>query len=151
MSSNWVLIAEKSGASVFERRPRERSFRLVKTFTHSRGRLSDRSLAKAQAGTTASKTNGARHVLVGRVAPRKLEEEKFARLLCDYLDSQYRAGVFVDLIIVASPEFLGLIRKNLCNSLKKSVVRELSKEFPNWLSHASLMRHLDQDLNAPVP
>ncbi|MBD3646238.1 MAG: host attachment protein, partial [Pseudomonadales bacterium] len=64
---------------------------------------------------------------------RKQEAEVCAKEIASWLDNQRVAGNYEGLVLVGSPQFLGLLRKSLPDHCKKMVQRSLDKN----LVHAS--------------
>lgn len=61
--------------------------------------------------------------------PKQHEAELFARDVAKYLRDAKNEGRFGKLCIVASPEFLGVLRKQLDHNLEAAVSVEINKDF----------------------
>lgn len=78
----------------------------------------------------------------GGATPNKLYEpaqtpdvhaaELFARDIADYLLQAYRDGRFQQLSLVASPQFLGLLRKLLDPNLESAVNLQIDKDYTQF-------------------
>lgn len=87
------------------------------------GRVFDRAPAAGQRrGATG------RHATGGERRPRKRAAELFARRIARELGTGSRAGQYGDLVLVAGPAFLGLLRAALPKYLKARVVAEVAKD-----------------------
>lgn len=65
----------------------------------------------------------------------QLEKERFASDLADILYKQAHKGKYSDLIIVAAPQILGEIRKNLHKEVQERIVGEVDKDLTNHPVH----------------
>jgi protein required for attachment to host cells len=61
--------------------------------------------------------------------PTEHETEVFARSVVAHLQEQYQKGHFQQLALVASPEFLGVLRGVLSDQLKPVVGWEINKDY----------------------
>jgi protein required for attachment to host cells len=61
--------------------------------------------------------------------PAEHQTELFARSVADYLAQAHREGRFSKLILVASPEFLGVLRKLLDHTVQASIAVEINKDY----------------------
>lgn len=81
----------------------------------------------------------ARHGAASDFDPHTVAYERFAKLVARLLDVQRRGSSASELIIVAPPRFLGLLRAQLSKPTQKIVVRELAREMVR-ASDAQLLR-----------
>lgn len=63
--------------------------------------------------------------------PAQHESELFAREVAKYLKQAQNEGRFGNLCLVAAPEFLGVLRKQLDGNLEKAVSVEIDKDLTN--------------------
>lgn len=61
--------------------------------------------------------------------PAEHEAEKFAKDICKFLTEAHQAGRFQQLVVSASPQFLGVLRANLDNNVKHAVKFEVNKDY----------------------
>ena len=61
------------------------------------------------------------------VDPKKHEGIKFAKTICEYLNSAHASKRFEKLYIMAAPSFLGEIRHNLSRPVSQAVSEEIAK------------------------
>lgn len=64
--------------------------------------------------------------------PTERETELFARSVIAFLQEQYQKGTFQQLALVASPEFLGLLRNLLSPQLKSALSWEINKDYTQF-------------------
>jgi protein required for attachment to host cells len=84
-------------------------------------------------------------------SPGEIEEDRFAKRLAAQLTRSIHDGVYENMVLVASPRFLGSLRAELPRATRERVTLELPK---NWtaLSPAQIQHHLDQlEPTRPLP
>ena len=110
-------------------------------------RLHDHDLVTERAGRSYESVGGARHALEREADPRYLGAVRFARRIARRLDEARRKDEFEELIVVAGPPFLGLLRAAFSKPTKARVTHEVPKD----LVHspvADLRRHLEEFASA---
>jgi protein required for attachment to host cells len=106
-------------------------------------RLHDRDFASDRPGRSYESVGAARHAIQRENDPRQREAIRFAREIARTLEEARRKGEFEQLIVVAGPSFLGLLRAELAPTTKACVVHEVHKD----LVHSppeTLLQHLPQ-------
>ena len=88
----------------------------------------DRELASDRPGRSYESVGGARHAIERENDPRWQEAVRFARRISCRLDDALQRGEFDELIVVAGPPFLGLIRSELSRPARERVVHEIRKD-----------------------
>jgi protein required for attachment to host cells len=94
-------------------------------------------------GRSYESVGGARHAIARENDPRQLEAVRFARRIARRLDAARRKDEFEELIVVAGPPFLGLVRKELSRPTRARVVHEIRKDLVHSPVEA-LRRHLPE-------
>jgi protein required for attachment to host cells len=81
------------------------------------------------------------HAFEQATDPKKHEADNFAHRLAQYLKEAHNEKKFEQLLIIAEPSFLGLLRINLPEQIKKLVCFELDK---NITTHSldDIRKHL---------
>ncbi|RPI13689.1 MAG: host attachment protein [Lysobacterales bacterium] len=141
MSRIRIVVADQAEAIFYDTpslraRPRE-----VAHLSDPVARLHDRDLVTDRPGRSYESVGSARHAITREDDPRHQEAVKFARRIARRLDDARRRDEFDDLIVVAGPPFLGMVRSALSRPTRERVVHEVRKD----LVHspvASLVRHL---------
>jgi protein required for attachment to host cells len=75
-------------------------------------------------------------------SPAEHQTELFARSVCDYLARAHREGRFNRLVVAASPEFLGVVRKLLDPNVEAAIGLEINKDYTQ-LSKEKLREQID--------
>lgn len=91
-------------------------------------RLGQRSAAKSRHNVGMSTTSSDYQP---NQTPEQHETELFAREVAKFLKQAQNEGRFGSLCLVASPEFLGVLRKQLGGNLEKAVRVEINKDLTN--------------------
>ena len=141
MSRIRIVVADQAEAIFYdapslEARPTEVG-RISDPIAHQH----DRELASDRPGRSYESVGGARHAIERENAPRWQEAVRFARRISCRLDDALRKGEFDELIVVAGPPFLGLIRSELSRPARDRVVHEIRKDLVHGPVEA-LRRHL---------
>ena len=144
MAENWVVVANNSGARIFTPAPptprlkdaqsREssseelRPSRLVEleALEHPQGRLKSGCIDADRPGRSFQSAGAKRHAMTREVDPKKQASLAFARQVANRLEEARVQGKVDRLILVAAPEFLGLLRDHMSSELRRMIEEELS-------------------------
>ena len=114
------------------------------------GRISDplahehaRDLGSERPGRSYESVGSARHSIARENDPRYQEAVRFARRISCRLDDALNRGEFEELVVAAGPPFLGLMRAEMSQQVKKRVVHEIRKDLVHGPVEA-LRRHLPE-------
>jgi len=144
MKLTWILVADNTRARIFTAETPASPLEEIEGFTHAEGRLHDRDITSDLPGKIKSEF-GAGHAFEQPTDPKKHEADNFAHQIAHHLEEAYHANTFEQLLIVAEPSFLGLLRNCLNEQVKKHVCFELDKNITT-LSAAEIRRHLPEFL-----
>jgi protein required for attachment to host cells len=144
--ATWILIAQNSYAAVYELQRKPFSLKLIQRFEHQEGRLKQEELTTDHPGRSKSMVTSGKHGMGQEVSAREVVRKKFIHELCNHIDLSFEQQKFKELILVAPPQFLGELRNTLPKKLHALVSKEITKDFPQWLTEAELSRHLMEDL-----
>ena len=128
MSRIRIVVADQAEAIFYdapslEARPTEVG-RISDPVAHQH----DRELASDRPGRSYESFGHARHAIERENDPRWQEAVRFARRISCRLDDALQKGEFDELIVVAGPPFLGLIRSELSRPARERVVHEIRKD-----------------------
>lgn len=144
--ATWLLVANASCARLYETQPRPRTLTLVKSFEHPASRDKGEDLASDRPGHIQTDNPGgeaAAHSAFNEpTSPKEYEHERFAMMLAKELEDGRTHNRFDQLILVASPQFHGLLNKQMNGHLTKMVSKHLSKDYTR-LDEAGLVQKLD--------
>lgn len=144
MKSTWILVADSTRARIFTAESPSSPLEEIEDFSHTEGRLHDREMTSDLPGKIKS-VGGGGHAFEQPTDPKKHEADTFAHRVSQYLEEAHNADRFEQLLIVAAPAFLGLLRNNLPEQIKKLVRFELDKDI-TLMSAADIRQHLPEFL-----
>jgi protein required for attachment to host cells len=142
MDKIWVLVAESSRAKLFEQDFARSDLHELKDFDHSASRLHDQDLVSSAPGRAFDSKGNARHAIEPETDPKVNETHLFARMLAHHLDQHCEKKFFNKLVLVAPPEFLGILRSSLSDQVNKLIVAEINK---------NLVRETKEQIQAHLP
>lgn len=119
----WILSAQRSGARIYGHEKAGQGLTLVREIQHEEGRLKDSEIDTDRAGHSLG------HSYQTEQSPSERVAEDFARTLARVLEKERSDKSFDDLVLVASPRMLGLIRKSLDSATASKVRGSLDKEY----------------------
>lgn len=123
----WVVVANSTEAKIFKM-IKFPHLEEVACFIHPESHMHNQDLASSKPGRTFQSTNTARSAYEPKTSPKEVEIEKFARTLCEELNTAHQKGVFSRLYLFAEPSFLGLIRHHIDAQVKACIVADAPKD-----------------------
>lgn len=144
MKLTWILVADNTRARFFTTATPSSALDEFDGLEHPEGRLHDRDITTDLPGRIKS-SDGVGHAFSQATDPKEYESAVFAKFISDCLIDAYSAHQFEQLIIVAGPDLLGLLRKQLPEQLQKQVCFELNKTLTT-LSAEDIRKHLPEFL-----
>ena len=127
MKPAWILIADSSRARIFTAENSVAELIEIEHFNHSEGRLLDQDLISDLPGKSKGVEGTGGHVYVGEIDPKEQENIHFAKKVAHHLCHELNLNKFENLFVVASPSFLGALRRSCSNQLKKHIAFSLNK------------------------
>lgn len=144
MKLTWILVADSTRARIFTADTPSSPLEEIEDIAHTEGRLHDRQITSDLSGGIKSSGAGG-HSFELPTDPKKHEIDNFAHHIAQHLEDAHNTHRFEQLIIVAGPTFLGMLRNNLSEHLKPLVRLELDKELTAF-SAADIRQHLPEYL-----
>jgi protein required for attachment to host cells len=144
MKLTWIVVANNSRARFFTTETESSPLTEMEALTHQEGRLHDRDITSDLAGKIKGEGGGG-HAFEQPTDPKKHEAEVFAHQVANYLEAAHNEHKFDQLLLVAEPSFLGLLRNQLSEQLKKRVCFELDKNITTE-TPAEIRAHLPEYL-----
>jgi protein required for attachment to host cells len=124
-----VLVAHDAGCRAFEQRGRGKKLTLLQEIDFEDGRRHSGELDADRSGRS-SGSGSQGHAYDSHLDTRQHAVSQFAKELAHDLAREYHLGQFDDLVIVAPPRFLGMLRDALDTKLSRAVVATLAKDLP---------------------
>lgn len=119
-----VIVADASKARIFKSTRGLKQLAEIEDFIHSESRMTDSELMSDTSRISANR----RGSLQPRTFPKDHEEQTFAKQLGKHLKELYNREPYEELILVASPRFLGMLRDELHASIANLVTATIDKE-----------------------
>ncbi len=130
MKTTWILSAHRGGATLFAHHGRG-PLTLVRELDHPEGRRRDRELGDDAPGRSYESGSSQRSTLGTDRSPTRDLAAGFARSLAEMLAREHAEGAFGQLVLMAEPRFLGLLREALDARTAGSVLGSIAKELPH--------------------
>jgi len=127
--NTWVLVADSSHATLVEADRDLERWRLLRDIDHPDGRSKESELTRGSRGRTSPRNRDAarRAAMAPPTSPQQVEIERFSRELAELLQQGYDHDQFIELMLVAPPEFLGLLRAAIPDTVRGCVTDEIGK------------------------
>ena len=130
MATTWIVAADASRARIFEMGARvdDDDPREIDDLTNPQGRLQDREVNTDAHGRFYGGNAPRAHSAAQAVTPEQHNTELFSKEVGRYLDKARTQHRYDRLCVIAPPEFLGLMRKNMTDETRKLVDTEVDKD-----------------------
>ncbi|WJW76629.1 host attachment protein [Thiohalobacter sp. IOR34] len=128
MTRTMVLVAEGSRAKLYLAEAKAAPLREIADFVNPEGRLHEGDLVSDDPGRDGGGGGFGPHVLDEEVPATEEVQIVFARQLAERLEEERLKDSFDELVLVAAPHFLGLLRNKLTPELAQRVVEEIDKD-----------------------
>lgn len=127
--NTWIVVCDSSRARLFSANGKKGAWSLVRTLEHPESRMMDSELAGREQGRQQQSGGFGRPAMEPVTQAKEVEREAFATELGHLLDHEFDVNSYADLVLVAPPHFLGLLRKRLGGKLMKRVIAGLDKDY----------------------
>jgi len=141
MAATWIVSANASRARFFSREhPAERPEEIndmVNTAARLRTAETEKDDLDLRSASKSAHSVGAPRPQSGyepNQTPDEHQAELFARNVAGFLLQARQEGRFQQLILIASPEFLGVLRKQLDPQVASAVTLEINKDYTQFRS-----------------
>lgn len=147
MENTWVLVANGSEARLFGLTKRSEGLKLLSEHLHPASRMKGEQLASDRPGTYVGDTKsvGSGSSYAEATDPKDYEIDRFAHELAGALNSGRTANSYDKLVIVAPPNFRGLLNKHMHEQVKKLVTQHVDKDYTK-VNGRELMTQLEPHL-----
>jgi len=142
MGKAFVLVADSAYARIFTADSPMGPLSELAALTHPESRLHERDLVSDAPGRTFDSMGDGRHGMEVAVRPKQQEAIEFAGEVARRLEEGLQRQEFAHLVLVAAPEFLGLLRGKLDASVRDRVTLEIAK---------NLVKHSPEEIRRTLP
>ena len=140
MAIQWILVAQRAGARLFQSSPSGTHLQLVKNIVHPAGRMTDGDFISDKAGRFFSPAGSSRSATDSENTPHDHESEVFALRLAEMLEQGRNQNEYDQLVLIAEPRFLGKIQAALTRPTAAKVVKIIDKGIANLNEHELAQR-----------
>ncbi len=139
----WVVVASRAEAKIFERDNKTQNLRWVETLTNKKGRRREREFESDKPGSSYAKffKGKSPHNLEGHVTHVESVATHFAQVIARVLIKNHTQGRFKKAIVMASPKLLGKIKDEIKKPLQKEAFQFIAKNIEK-LNSAEIHDHL---------
>lgn len=127
MAGRLVVVAESSRARIYSAPGAHGLLSEIEDLAHPEGRLRVRDLTTDAPGRALDRGGGGRHSMDPSLDAKQHEAAVFARRIAELIEHARLHHDVGEIILVAPPRFLGLLRQSLGESARCLVVREIGK------------------------
>ncbi len=135
MSETWIVVADRATARIFDPEGPKGRWEMLHEFVHLPGRERNQ---KLRGNRPDQIQHTEEKIYRGGLEPTnlyKVEEDRFAKEICEFLERSYMTTAFRSLVLVAAPSFLGSMRRHLKDWLREKVTLELGKDYGHLKPH----------------
>ena len=113
MKTTWVVVAHRAGARIIEHKTPGQGLQLVQELAHDAGRRRNSEIDADRPGRAFDSAGQGRHALSPEESAHEHAAATFAREVADLVHAGRNENRFGQLVLVAEPRFLGLLRAAL--------------------------------------
>ncbi len=128
MKTSWILVANQAEAQIFSTDQLPGNLILVETLTHEEGKAHARDLVSDAPGSVHDRKGETRHSMEPDTGVKEESRRRFVKEIVVRLETTRLRGNLDQLVILAAPAVLGVIRKTLTCPLERLVIKEIPKD-----------------------
>ena len=125
----WYVVADSARARIFTSIGPQGELEEVDIWLHPESRLKDQHLVSDAPGRSFDSYGKGRHAVAPGTEPGEQEALRFATEIGKRLDKARKDSRFDQLVLVAAPRFLGLMREALKRPTRDCITHEVAKNF----------------------
>ena len=127
-NQTWIAVANGSECKIFSIKNRIKGLKLLKEFYFDTSCLKSVNLGVERPGRVHESSNPTRHAIEPKSDLHNKEKTRFSNLIANFLNKAAVQMKFHHLILIASPEFLGEIRKRFHKNTNSLIKKEIDKD-----------------------
>lgn len=127
MSKYWVLVADESAARLFASDKIRVELNEIEVLVNPEARIHERELGTERKGRGFESANPSRHAMEPSTSIREERARDFAREIARKLEQGANQQSYERLILIAAPDFLGLLRQQFRAGVQDRVARSIDK------------------------
>ena len=110
MKMNWILVANQAEAQIYSSGQIPGNLLLVDVLANKEGTTHPRELISDALGRSFDSTGSGRHAMEPNTGVKEEQRRRFVKEMTDRLQAAYLKGDFTQLVLLAAPAVLGVIR-----------------------------------------
>lgn len=142
MDTIWVVVADQSRARIFSMRGRWGALQEVDNLVHPEGRLHDQDINADRPGRSFDTAGEGRHGMSKQHSPKETEAIRFAANVSHRVALAHHEGTFRQLVLIAPPRFLALLREHLPDAVARCVILSEDKNLTQ-AEAGKIREHID--------
>ncbi len=124
----WVLVANQTEAQIFSAERLPGRLVLKHTLRHEQGAAHARDLTSDAPGRVFDRMGSARHSMEPDTGVKEEQRRRFVKEIVERLKTAHLRNEFEQLVLLAAPAVLGVIRKTVAGNLAKAIIKEIPKD-----------------------
>ena len=125
--TTWILVADESRARLFKAQAKDGQLEEIADIAHPEGRMHEGEMTRDRLPRTQESVGGARHAIEPHTSVEDKVSLEFARELAERLEHGRVDHAYDELVLVAAPRFLGVLRATIGHEVSKLVVKSIDK------------------------
>ncbi len=138
-NNTWVMLANGSECKIFSIRLNR--LKLLKGFYCPDAHSHSVDLGVDRPGRVNESNNITRHTIEPKITPQRKAKVNFSHLIADYLNESVVTEKLQHLILLASSEFLGILRKFLSKQAISIITKEINKDLVD-AKEEEILKHI---------
>lgn len=128
MNTIWILVANQAEAQIYSANRLPGKLVLVGSLVDADGAARAGDLTSDAPGRVHDRIGAARHAMEPDTGVKDERRRRFVKEMVGRLKAAHLRGDFDQLVLLAAPAVLGVIRKTLTKELERTVVKVISKD-----------------------
>jgi len=128
MKTIWILVANQAEARIYSSDRLPGKLKLVDVLANEEGTAHARDLVSDAPGRGFDSMGSGRHAMEPNTGVKDEQRKRFVKEMVERLQKAHLNGGFDELVLLAAPAVLGVIRKTLTPNLEKIVIKAVSKD-----------------------
>lgn len=125
--TTWILVADESRARLFKAQAKDGQMEEIADIAHPEGRMHEGEMTRDRQPRVQESVGSARHAIEPHTSVSDKVSLEFARELAERLEHGRVNHAYDELVLVAAPRFLGLLRDTIGHEVSKLLVKSIGK------------------------
>lgn len=128
----WVVVVDGGHAKFLHFAGRKTGARTIPGHVYARPAKRTHELGRDKPPSVTQSKSPARHAIQPRVDLHEIEEERFLKDIVRNLELAFEADAFDELVLLAPPKALGILRKMIPRCIQDKVIREADSDYTEY-------------------